>query len=312
MSDDNNSWSTPFKKFVKQFEIAGHMVETWPNVEDKTKIKYLVAWKPPHDISAELPNLAAIFNLGAGVDHLLLDDSLPKQVPIIRIVDDNLTNRMGEYVSLHCLTHLRSLNDARNNQKLNNWEDVSHPTASQVTVGIMGLGVIGSHCAKILDIIGFNVIGWSNSSKNIPNITSYAGDAQLDLFLGKTDILVNLLPHTAATDKIVNYQLLSKLNGNSVLGSGIFINAGRGKSQVEADVAKALRDGTLKAASLDVFEQEPLPKNSELWALENLIITPHNAASSDRITVTKQILGQIENFEKGNKLINIVDRSKGY
>src|SRR5690606_38761434 len=154
------------------------------------------------------------------------------------------------------------------------------PEAADLTVGIMGLGVLGSDAARKLKVMGFNVIGWSKSKKSIEGVETFAGP-ELDAFLGKTDILVGLLPLTSETSGIFDAGLFSKLRRGGALGAPVFINAGRGGSQVEADLLKALETGTLKGASLDVFETEPLPSNSPFWTMDNVEMTPHSAADSD-------------------------------
>lgn len=250
--------------------------------------------------------------MGAGVDHLLLDDSLPNGIPIIRVVDENLTRRMGEYVLMQALYHLREMPKLRAAQAEHVWLNQYDPNAADVSVGVMGLGEIGAHCAKLLHMMGFKTLGWSNSAKNIDGVNSYHGVDQLDEFLGKTEILVNILPHTDATDKLVDYKFLRKLKNDGGLKGAVYIAAGRGKTHVEADLLHALRDGCLKAASMDVFEQEPLAETSELWDLNNLVITPHNAATSDRTTVSRQILAQIVAHQQGGELMHVVDLAKGY
>lgn len=272
----------------------------------------MAVWKPPYDICAKLPNLKVIFNLGAGVDHLLLDDSLPKDIPIVRVVDNNLTRRMGEYVLMQCLYHLREMPKLRVAQSQHIWLNQYDPNAADVTVGIMGLGEIGGHCAQLLHQMGFRVVGWSRSAKTIDGVKTYFGADQLAEFLAETEILINILPHTNATDKMVDYEFLGKLNHNGALKGASYIAAGRGKTHVEADLMKALKDGRLKSASMDVFEQEPLPVDSHLWDLQNLVITPHNAATSDRQTVSQQILAQIASHKKGGELKHIVDLKRGY
>lgn len=230
----------------------------------------------------------------------------------MRVVDDNLTRRMGEYILLQCLIHLRDMPKLRVAQQQHNWLNQYDPDAAEVAVGIMGLGEIGHHCAKLIQQMGFKTLGWSNSPKNIGGVKTYAGADQLDEFLNQTEILVNILPHTAATDKLVSYEFLAKLNHDGALKGATYIAAGRGKTHVEADLIRALNDGSLKAASMDVFEQEPLSPDSPLWDLDNLILTPHNAATSDRQTVSQQILAQIATHQRGGKLKNVVDLSKGY
>lgn len=307
-----NSWHEAFTRLATQFDLNADDIECWPNVANKSLVEYLVVWKPPYDICTSLPHLKAIFNLGAGVDHLLLDDSLPKHVPIMRVVDDNLTRRMGEYILLQTLYHLRSMPKLRTAQRHKKWLDQYDPHAAQVNVGIMGLGEIGSHCVGLLRDMGFNTYGWSNSPKNIAGVKTYNGRAELDEFLNQVEILINLLPHTANTDKLVDYAFLKKLKSDGALGGASYIAAGRGKTHVENDLLRALNDGCLKSASMDVFEQEPLPASSPLWTLDNLVITPHIAAASDRDTVSLQILQQIATHKQGGKFQHIVDLAQGY
>ena len=141
---------------------------------------------------------------------------------------------------------------------------------------------------------------------------SFAGADGLDAFLAGTDILVSLLPLTPETRQIVDLKLLKKLRRTGPLGGPVFINAGRGGTHVEADIMTALRDGTLAGASLDVFEQEPLPPESPLWDFDTVTITPHVAAVSDPVALARQIAEQIEAFERGEPLSNCVDRKRGY
>ncbi len=312
LKESNVSWFNAFTHLAPQAGIEATEIAYWPEVKDLAAVEYLAVWKPPYDICAQLPNVKAIFNLGAGVDHLLLDDSLPKNVPIVRVVDENLTRRMGEYVLMQCLYHLREMPKLRVAQTKHIWLDQYDPNAADVTVGIMGLGEIGGHCARLVSQMGFKTIGWSRSPKHIDGVESYSGADQLDEFLGKTEILVNILPHTNATDKMVDYEFLGKLNATGALNGASYIAAGRGKTHVEQDLLRALKGGCLKSASMDVFEQEPLATDSGLWDLDNLVLTPHNAATSDRNTVSLQILEQIANHKKGGKLKHVVNLVRGY
>jgi glyoxylate/hydroxypyruvate reductase A len=156
------------------------------------------------------------------------------------------------------------------------------------------------------------VRGWARTPKAIEGVETFAGRDGLDAFLSGTDILVSLLPLTPATRHIINLEMLRKLRRNGALGGPFLINAGRGGLQVEADIVTALRDGTLKGASLDVFEEEPLPATSPLWDFDNVTITPHVAAVSDSDVIGAQIARQIEAFERGEPLRNCVERERGY
>jgi glyoxylate/hydroxypyruvate reductase A len=160
------------------------------------EILYAAAWKHPPGTFAGLPNLRAIFSLGAGVDHLVGDPALP-DVPVVRVVDEDLTNRMSEYVVLHCLAHLRQARLYDNLQRERRWWDDRHqPAARDVRVGIMGLGVLGLDAARKLGVMGFDVAGWSRSPKHEEGLATFAGSDGLDAFLARTDILICLLPLT--------------------------------------------------------------------------------------------------------------------
>jgi glyoxylate/hydroxypyruvate reductase len=153
---------------------------------------------------------------------------------------------------------------------------------------------------------------WSRTPKDVDGVEGFAGAETFDAFLAGTDILVNLLPLTPETTGILNYETFSKLRRDRLDGGPVIVNAARGGHQREADIVKALGDGTLGAASLDVFEVEPLPADSPLWAIENCYITPHIAAISNVTTGVSYFSQIIRDHEAGKPLINVVDRSRGY
>ena len=274
-------------------------------------VRYVLAWMPRPELLARLTNLQVLFSLGAGVDHILGLPALP-DVPIARIVDPDLTARMSEYVAWQVLHHHRQGFAHTRLQSERRWQELRQPAADEITVGIMGLGVLGRDAAAVLTRLGFHVIGWSRSEKTIDGLATYHGKTGLELFLGQSDILVSLLPLTPATTGLINRSLLSRLKRDGPLGGPVLINAGRGGSQVDADIAAALADGTLVGASLDVFEEEPLPPGSPLWGLENLVITPHVAAISSPKALARNIVDQITAYESGKPLQNLVDPARGY
>lgn len=278
---------------------------------DLSGIAYAVCWNPDHDLFARMPDLKVIFSGGAGVDKILAIPTLPKHIPIVRFVDDTLTNRMSEYVVLQCLTHLRQVSTYAAMQKKREWRELSQPEAADLTVGMMGLGILGLDAARKLKMMGFDVIGWSRTKKQIDGMETYDATG-LDAFLGRTDILVGLLPLTAETTGLYNADLFGKLRQGGALGKPVFINAGRGKSQVTGDVVSAIRSGVLGGASLDVFEEEPLPTDNPAWGVEEIILTPHAAAASDERALFRAVEAQIARFEKGEPLSNLVDRTVGY
>ena len=287
------------------------IIRRWPQAKGAADIRYAYCWNAPQGALAAFPNLEVIFSFGAGVDHILRDPSVPN-LPIVRIVDDNLTMRMGEYVLLHVLLHHRRLAELLASQKQRVWLDFEQHAANAMRVGVMGLGELGGSVAQKLAMVGFQVSGWSRTKRALDGIATYAGAAELDPFLACTDILVVLLPLTPDTRGVLNKALLSKLAKDGPLGGPVLINAGRGGLQIEADIVEALDAGMLHAASLDVFNVEPLPEDSPLWAHPKVIITPHNAADSEPDALCRYVLGVIADYEAGRPLRNLVDRKRGY
>ena len=304
---DPKAWEQRLRALAPQRDIR-----LWPErIGDPAGIAYACAWHAPRGLFSGLPNLRAIFSLGAGVDHVLADPDLP-DVPVVRIVDPDLSMRMTEYVVLHVLMHHRRqrLYDAQQRERI--WHEHEQPPASEVAVGVMGLGVLGRDAVAALSRLGFHVAGWSRTPKMLPGIETYHGYDGLDAFLRRTEILVCLLPATPATQGILALELLRKLKRGGAAGGAFLINAGRGALQVDADILTALDEDSLAGATLDVFATEPLPAASPLWLHPKVTITPHNAAASDPRALVANILRQIEAFEGGTPLQHVVDRKAGY
>ena len=303
---DPASWEARFRALAPDRDIR-----LWPeHLGDPADIAYACAWQAPRGLLATIPNLRAIFSLGAGVDHLLTEPALPA-VPVVRIVDPDLTMRMTEYVVLHVLMHHRRQRQYDAQQRDRVWHEHGQPPASAVTVGVMGLGVLGCAAAQALARLGFRTAGWSRMAKAVPGVETFHGSAGLDTFLGRTEILVCLLPATPATQGILRLDLLRKLKRDGA-ASACLINAGRGALQIDADILAALEEGSLAAATLDVFPTEPLPAASPLWTHPRVTITPHCAAASDPRALAANILRQIDRLEKGLSLEHVVDRATGY
>lgn len=282
-----------------------------PNGPADPSIDYAVVWKQKPNLLTKLPNLRAIFSIGAGVDHIMADKTVP-DVPIIKVVAENLTQHMVEFVVWRVLDHHRQAMLYQAQQKKKIWHEPPQRTANDISVGIMGLGSLGRAAAQALSSLGFRVNGWSRREQQMPGVSTFSGDNGLVPFLNATDILVVLLPLTPATQGIVNYGLLKQLRRRNGLGGAVLINAGRGRLQKDADILRALDDGTLKEASLDVFEVEPLPKTSPIWNHPKIFATPHAAATSDPNHLVPIMLRQMSAFERGEPLENVVDRSAGY
>ncbi len=300
-------WRQRFAARLKSMPVA-----LWPKDEPALEsVRFAAVWKPPPGLLGTFPNLEVIFNLGAGVDALVADATLP-DVPLVRVAVSDLTKRMTEYVVLHVLMHHRQQRRLDAAQRAGKWDTPDQRAASALRVGIMGLGELGRDSAEVLLRLGFNVAGWSRSKRELPGVECFAGLDQLPVFLARTDILVVLVPLTPETKGILNASLFRKLARDGVLGAPVLINAGRGGLQVEDDIVAALDDGTLGAVTLDVFNTEPLPAGHPLWSHPKATITPHNAADSDPEAISDYVVAQIEAYERGAPLQNIVDRARGY
>lgn len=291
--------------------VAEHMPElefrVWPDAGDLAEIDYALVWKPEPGLLASLPNLKAILSLGAGVDHIFADPELPQGVPISRVVNENMALRMREWVLLHVLSHHRRQREYNQLQRARVWRDLEQPHAGERSVGVMGLGELGGDSARHLAAIGFDVIGWSRSPRDVPGVRTFHGRDGLKAFLAETDILVSVLPLTPETTNMINADFLSHLPRGAS-----FINAGRGQQVVEADLLAALDSGHISEATLDVFQTEPLPVTDPLWTHPRVTVTPHIAAFTDPRALVRQVVEDIRRVERGAEVTNPVDPARGY
>ena len=306
-SGDPDPWVRQFAELLPDHRIAklGEPV-------DAASVEYVMTWYHPVGSLAHYPNLKAIFSMGAGVDHMFRDPELPN-VPMARVVDPDLTHRMSEYIVLHALSIMRQARRYREQQHGRIWlDDDWQPAASDVRVGVMGMGVLGLDAARKLKIMGFQVAGWSKTPKRLDGIETFTGHEDLQAFLARTDILVSLLPLTDDTRGLINMRLLKGLARDGRVPAPSLINAGRGGLQIETDILACLDDGTLYEVVLDVFQTEPLPDASPLWKHPRVTITPHNASVSDPLAVGRAIVEQVRRVERGEPLINTVSKARGY
>ncbi|WP_444666662.1 2-hydroxyacid dehydrogenase [Cereibacter changlensis] len=274
---------------------------------DPEAIQYSVVWRPATGAMTPYRNLKAIVSLGAGIDHVLADEKLPEDVPIIRTVGTDLTQRMKEYIALHVLRHHRQLPKIQANQTAHKWEQIVVPPATERRVGIMGLGNLGGAAAELLASIGFQVVGWSRSPKELPGIRTYAGASEFGAFLEGTEILVCLLPLTESTRGILNADTFNRLKRGAAV-----INAARGQHLVDSDLIDALASGQIEAATLDVFHTEPLPKDHPFWDHPAITVTPHVASLIDAPTGSKIVAKNIRTFHETGTVADIADAKRGY
>jgi glyoxylate/hydroxypyruvate reductase A len=285
-----------------------------PDLGRAEEIDTALVWQPPPGLLKTLPKLELIISVGAGVDALLGDPTLP-HLPLVRYVDSDLTGRMVEYVTLHVLYHHRRMTEFGELQSRREWNYLAEPAAHEIRVGLMGLGVMGLAAVAPLKLLGYKLRGWSRTPKTVEGVDCYCGETGLDAFLADTDILACVLPLTPETQGILNRGLIRKLSRqgrDERLPGPVLINAGRGGLQIDADIMAALEAGELYAASLDVFETEPLPTASPLWSHPRVVITPHNAAESAPLSIVRYALRQRQRHLDGLPLENVVDRRRGY
>lgn len=282
-------------------------IRVWPDVGDPAAIDFAVVWRPPRDLLTGLPKLKVVFSTGAGVDAILASDALPAGVPLVRMIDEGLTEGMTEYVVLHALAWHRKLRQYQAQQRARVWRQLPETLARDRKVGVMGLGVLGADAARALAALRFDVSGWSRTAKAVPGVRCFHGADELPAFLARSEILVCLLPLTADTRGILDARLFGRMPAGAVL-----INAARGGHLVEADLLAALDDGWLAGATLDVFGSEPLPVDHPFWDHPAIEVTPHVAAVTHPRTAVRQITTNIRNFIAGRALEGLVDRRRGY
>jgi glyoxylate/hydroxypyruvate reductase len=284
-----------------------HEFRCWPEVGNPAQIDYAMVWNPEPGLLASLPNLKLIVGLGAGVDHILRDPSVPKDVPILRLVDPYMTDAMSEYVALSVLRLHRQDLDYLAQQRTRVWEEREQKNAAERPVGILGFGTLGQDAGNKLKALGFDVAGWSRSKKNVPGFATFAGPDGFDALLRRSEILVCLLPLTAETRGILNAAGFARLPRGAAV-----VNAGRGGHLVEEDLIPALDSGQLSGAVLDVFRQEPLPPKHPFWCHPRIVVTPHIAAETHPPTAAPIIRDAIRRFEAGQPVPNLVDPARGY
>lgn len=279
----------------------------WPDCPDPADVVYALAWRPPPGVLAGLPNLEVIFSLGAGVDAMLEDPTLPN-LPLVRMVDYELTEGMTEYVCQQVLYWHRGAGDFQEHQRRRDWHKPQElKLARERRVGVLGLGVLGADAAMVLKALRFDVAGWSRTPKTLPGIETFHGEEGLRTLLSGAEILVCPLPLTSETEGLLDAELFAALPRGAVV-----INAARGQHLVEEDLIPALDSGQLAGASLDVFHAEPLPRDHPFWTHPRIVVTPHIASLTQPRTAVGSIADGIRRHRAGEPLINLVDRARGY
>lgn len=282
-------------------------IRIWPDDGDKSEITMALCWQHPTGALNAYPNLACICSLGAGVDHLLADPDLPVSVPVVRIVDDTLATQMFDYVYTAIMYFVHHFDRFNTQQRQHQWLPHQAKAIEQVKIGIMGLGQLGGHVAKRLVDLDFSVSGWSRSNKFIVDVKCFSGDEELQSFLARSHILVNLLPLTEQTQDRLNAELFAQLPQGAYV-----INVGRGRHLVDEDLIAFLDNHHLAGACLDVFRMEPLPASHPFWSHPAITVTPHCSSLTSPEAVASQIVDNYYRAKQGKPLLNPVDVKLGY
>jgi glyoxylate/hydroxypyruvate reductase A len=282
-------------------------VRVAPEVGNPAEIDYALVWKPKPGFLASLPNLKVIFSIAAGVDHILSDPDRPKQLPVVRMVDDYLKDMMSEYAILGVLHFHRYMPRYQAQQRAQKWDRGWPLYTPETRVGVLGLGELGAHVARRLAALGFEAHGWSRTPKQVEGIACHHGEAGLFEMLPGCHYLVGVLPLTPLTRGVFNAKTLAALPKGAVV-----VNLGRGGHVVDDDLLAALDSGHIAGAFLDVFNTEPLPAEHPYWSHPRVVVTPHVAGELVPKSCAKSIARNVRRHQAGEPLLYVVDLDRGY
>ena len=246
----------------------------------------------------------AVLNLWAGVENVVGNTTLTQ--PLARMVDHGLTQGMIEWVTGHVLRHHLGM-DRHIHGLRGAWDKHVPPLAEDRRVTVLGLGELGSACARALAGLGFAVTGWSRSAREVPGVTCLHGEDGLAKALSTAEIAVLLLPLTGATENLLNAARLAQMPRGAVI-----LNPGRGALIDDAALLAALDSGQIGHATLDVFRVEPLPADHPFWAHPSVTVTPHIASETRPASASRVIAENVRRGEAGEPFLHVVDRSLGY
>jgi glyoxylate/hydroxypyruvate reductase A len=279
----------------------------WPEGGDLRQVRYALVWKPPAGMLKTLPSLKVILSLGAGVDHLLLDPQLPRDVPIVRMVDAGYADQMSEYALYGVLHFHRRMGEYREQQVRAQWQPLAAVPVAQRSVGVMGAGVLGGDFIRKLAPLGFRIRVWSRTRKTLAGVESFSGAEGRAPFMAGTQILVNFLPLTSQTRGVLDAGTLALLPRGACI-----VNIARGAHLVEEDLLAALDTGHIGGAMLDVFAQEPLPPEHPFWGHPRVVVTPHIAGQAIAELMVSQVVENIRRIERGEAPHGLVELARGY
>lgn len=280
-------------------------VQVWPDLSEPESVRLAVVWYPPAEAFEQLSNLRAVLNYGAGVDGLVDNPAVPSGVALGRILLDSLHQQMTTYCLAAALPQLREFPRYRKQQSDGKWRQ--HPPR-QATVGLLGYGYLGHHVASALRQLGYPVIAWSRSGRSGEDgVRSVQGDDGLATLLEQSDCVICLLPLTDATRGMLDAATLAQMRPGSHL-----INVARGAIVVENDLLQALANDRPGFATLDVFENEPLPAAHPFWDHPKITMTPHIASLTMPLEAAGAVVRNYRRVLSGHGPEQPVSRDSGY
>jgi glyoxylate/hydroxypyruvate reductase A len=295
-------WVRDFAEALPRAEVV-----VWQDGSQDAPCDYAVVWGPPPALLGQLAQVKAIFLAGAGVDALLKFGDVLPNVPIVRLGDAGMGVQMAEFVAHAVLRYFRRFDEYEKQARRGIWTPLPLPDKREFTIGVLGMGMLGSRVLETMGHFGFPLRGWSRTQKQLAGVSCFAGLESLGEFLAGTRVLVCMLPLTPETTTLLDRARLSQLPKGAYL-----INVARGAHVAEPDLLTLIRSGHLAGATLDVFRNEPLPAPHPFWEEPRITMTPHISALTVRHDSVRQIAGKINAFEHGEPVADVVDRTLGY
>lgn len=274
--------------------------------DDLRAAEMLLAFRVPPGLASDGAHLSWIQSTGAGVDGLLSSLAIAPSTLLTRVLDV-FGAPMSEYVLLRCLAIAQDLDRQRRAQERSEWDVYFPRLLCELEIAVLGVGEIGATIAKRLSDNGAQVIGINRRGTPVPGVARIAAVSRLHEVLPRVDVLVIVVPRTTETNALIGAQQLAAMKPGAWL-----VNVARGSCVDEPALIAALREGRLGGAALDVFEHEPLPRESPLWALPNVWVSPHVSGLTRPEQAADAFLDNLRRIEAGEAARGIVDPSRGY
>ncbi len=307
MLDAVGPWKPPDKVTPERMQtISGEKLDEYlPQAE------VLFGYTPPKNLVSRAPNLKWFQTMLAGVDHFL-DDELRKSPIVITNVSGLHASPVAEFAITFMLMFAKQAYSCFLNKQQKKWERFIAMLLRSKTVGIIGLGSIGREVARLSKVLGMKVIASRRTAKTggrAQYVDTLVPPDHLDMLLSNSDFVILTLPHTPETHQMIGERELRNMKLTAYL-----INVGRGETVDEDALVKALEQNWIAGAGLDVFSQEPLPIDSKLWELPNVIIGPHASGRLDNydFLTTEFFCENLKRYIAGRRLRNIVNKKRGY